>query len=533
MQTERDDVTTPAVGRTHRYNGAMTEERATYDGDNLTPEQRRKAMRAVKRRDTQPELALRKALTHLGVRGYRVDRAGLPGRPDIAFGTDRLAVFVDGAFWHGRADRVREGRSPYWDAKIERNRARDKRVDAELKEAGWSILRLWDDEVLKGPDRVARRVYRRLHPVPAAEFFAGIGLVRSALESAGFEIVFANDIEPTKKRLYAANFDASDFLLRDIRDVRGRDVPDIALATASFPCTDLSLAGARRGLKGAQSGMFWEFARVISEMGRRKPHTVMLENVPSFATSHSGDDLRAALAELNHLGYWCDLIQLDARWWVPQSRPRVFIVGSLDPLPYISDWTPSPIRPDWIRKFVRENPSLRLQAMPLDPPHPVTSTLEDVVDRFSADDPHWWDQDRLNRFTRSLSRLQAERLESLRTKRHVTWRTAYRRTRAGHAVWEIRDDAISGCLRTARGGSSKQALVEVGRGKVRVRWMTPREYARLMGAPEYALWGASDNQALFGLGDAVCVPAVSWLGQEYLGPLAHGELQRELAEARS
>lgn len=118
----------------------MTEERGTYHGDNLTPEQRRKAMRAVKRRDTGPELALRKALTKLGVRGYRVDSPSLPGRPDIAFGSDRLAVFVNGAFWHGRQDKVREGRSPYWDAKIERNRARDKRIDVSSRRlAGRSL----------------------------------------------------------------------------------------------------------------------------------------------------------------------------------------------------------------------------------------------------------------------------------------------------------------------------------------------------------------------------------------------------------
>ena len=90
----------------------------------------------------------------------------------------------------------------------------------------------------------------------AAEFFAGIGLVRLALEQEGFEVVFANDIEPGKRDLYAANFGSEDFVLGDIRDIKGADVPDIELATASFPCTDLSLAGHRAGLDGKESGMF-------------------------------------------------------------------------------------------------------------------------------------------------------------------------------------------------------------------------------------------------------------------------------------
>lgn len=105
----------------------------------------------------------------------------------------------------------------------------------------------------------------------AAEFFAGIGLVRLALEQEGFSVIFANDIEPSKFAFYAANFGPSHFVLGDVRHIHGDDVPDVDLATASFPCTDLSLAGWRRGLSGEQSGMFWEFVRVLREMGSRRP----------------------------------------------------------------------------------------------------------------------------------------------------------------------------------------------------------------------------------------------------------------------
>ena len=164
-----------------------------------------------------------------------------------------------------------------------------------------------------------------------AEFFAGIGLVRMGLEEAGFEVVFANDVDAKKREMYALNFGGAEFALADIRSIRGSDVPDVDLATASFPCTDLSLAGGRAGLRGKESGLVGEFLRVLREMGERRPAAVMIENVPAFGSSNEGADLRDTLAELNELGYTCDAALLDARRFVPQSRPRLFVIGALEP----------------------------------------------------------------------------------------------------------------------------------------------------------------------------------------------------------
>ncbi|MBI5287779.1 MAG: DNA mismatch endonuclease Vsr [Chloroflexi bacterium] len=494
----------------------------TYKGDNLTPEQRRRTMQAVRRRDTSPEIALRHALRDEGLVGYRVDWPKAPGRPDVAFPGRRVAVFVDGAFWHGRPDRVRPGRSAYWDGKIARNRKRDLANDAALRQEGWRVLRLWDDEVLRD-DSIALRVKRLLEPFRIGEFFAGIGLVGLGLEEVG-EVVFANDIDAWKYRLFASNIDPSNYVLRDVRDIRGGDVPDLDLATASFPCTDLSLAGNRRGLAGHQSGMFWEFARVLEEMGERKPRAILLENVPSFATSHGGQDLRDAIFRLNQLGYACDLLLLDARYFVAQSRPRLFIVGSQQKFDFPSDWSKSPIRPAWIRDFVVSNRRLVMQALPLQPPEANGSPLSSCIERLSADDGRWWNKTQVIDFRTSLSPVQARRLRSLASSEEVSWATAYRRTRHGKAVWEIRHDSISGCLRTARGGSSRQALVEAGDGIVRVRWMTSREYAALQGAPGFRIPDdIPENRALFGFGDAVCVPVIQWLGRHYLRPLLEGQ----------
>jgi DNA (cytosine-5)-methyltransferase 1 len=358
--------------------------------------------------------------------------------------------------------------------------------------------------------------------VKTAEFFAGIGLMRLGLEAAGITTSWANDIEVYKRDLYVANFGADGFALGDVRDVTGDEVPTVDLATASFPCTDLSLAGNRKGLgangaaRGGKGGssMFWEFARVLAEMGKRRPAALLLENVLGFASSHGGRDLSEAVARLNNLGYSCDLLAIDARRFVPQSRPRMFIVGLLE-VDEADAFSSAVDRPGWVNQFVADNREARVHARRLPPLPEGPANLAEVVETDHQGDLDWWDGTRLERFLASLSPIQAARLDKLRAAPELSWRTAYRRTRNGTAVWEIRADGIAGCLRTARGGSSKQALVESGAGGMRVRWMTPREYARLMGAPDFKL-EAPRNQALFGFGDAVCVPVVTWLCEHYL-----------------
>lgn len=366
-----------------------------------------------------------------------------------------------------------------------------------------------------------------------AEFFAGIGLVRMGLAPCGFGVAWANDISPLKARMYAAQFGGADFDLRDVREVRGDELPEVALATASFPCTDLSLAGNRLGLSGTHSSTFWEFTRILSEMGWRRPQALLIENVTGFVTSHGGDDLRVALAELNDLGYWCDLLTIDARHFVPQSRPRLFIVASQAPLAEPGEWCRSPLRSSAVIRFVEANAQaplgrqLLLNPLPLPPLPDNDQMLVDVVERLPKDDRRWWDAESQARFIGQLTPLQLARLDAMRISGSLSWATAYRRTRRGAPAWEIREDAISGCLRAVSGGSSKQALVEAGGGEVGVRWMTAREYARLQGAPDYRLTpDVTEAQGLFAFGDAVCVPAISWLGEHYLRPLLRGELTR-------
>lgn len=359
--------------------------------------------------------------------------------------------------------------------------------------------------------------------------------MRAGLAQAGIGTVWANDIEPAKREIYVANFGHQEFRLADVRTVRGDDVPDIELATASFPCTDLSLAGNRRGLgvKAAPSGreggssMFWEFARILDEMRTRRPAVVLLENVLGFGSSNDGSDLRSVALELNRLGYSCDVRVIDAKHFVPQSRPRIFVVGLTDPRPHDGSIEVTQA-PRWLKRLVQTAPAIRLHHRALPPLPEGPTDLRGIIETLPTDADEWWSAERVARFADSLSPINRSRLTDLRTSEHVVWRTAYRRTRDGRAVWEIRGDSIAGCLRTARGGSSKQALVECGNGEFRVRWLTPREYARLMGAPSFVL-PERRNQALFGFGDAVCVPVVRWLCEAYVAPEARRARRPTLA----
>ena len=326
-------------------------------------------------------------------------------------------------------------------------------------------------------------------PVRAAEFFAGMGLVRAGLERCGISTVFANDIDETKAQLYRSNWGDDALVVDDIRNLSGDQVPDVELATASFPCVDLSLAGSRAGLAGEHSGLIHHFVRVLDEMKHRAPPAVLVENVPGFRSANGGQDFADVIGLLTDVGYSVSDITVDAAAFVAQSRPRVFLLASQS--------VESPI--------------------PQPPPKREDLRLADLVN----DDDSWWIGAKRTNFFGSLSDVQRAKLSRSVESQTLSWHGAYRRTRQGSAVWEIRGDEIAGALRTTRGGSSRQAVVRAGQGAAQVRWMNITEYARLQGADRMQYDSVTERQAMFALGDAVCVPVIEWIAQNWLvGALA-------------
>lgn len=368
-------------------------------------------------------------------------------------------------------------------------------------------------------------------PRRAAEFFAGMGLVRRALESVEprWRTVYANDVDPLKHRLYAASFaDSADVLdRRDIHEVRAADIPECELWSASFPCTDLSLAGARGGIHAGQSAAVWQIFRLLEEISReRRPRWLLFENVVGLLTSAKGADFLALVRAINRAGYGVDPVLVDAAWFTAQSRPRLYLLCErLDvraPDVLFEDDRHRARNPR-IDAIVRANPGEAWHRRTLAPlahdPESLRSTLDDPP----RGSERWWDRPRAEYFVAQVHPSHRDAADRMIAGESVTHATAYRRVRpvgangAKRSVAELRTDGRAGCLRLPKGGSAKQIVFRAGLGEYGVRHMTPTEAARLQGVEDDALFGESspftDNELLAGLGDAVCVPAAAWAAE--------------------
>lgn len=359
-----------------------------------------------------------------------------------------------------------------------------------------------------------------------AEYFAGIGLVRIGLEAAGWSVVFANDFDPKKYEMYAAYFPdaAAHYSQENVLELQASTVPDTALATASFPCIDLSLAGNLNGLSGKHSSAFWGFIRILQEQGDRRPPLVLIENVPGWLTSNKGEDFRVTVQALNNLGYACDVYSLDAIRFTPQSRLRIFVVGVKMEQPNNNIYTlfqrPVSLSNKAVKDAIVSHGNLRWHFLEVPEPPRRDGDLNDIVEEMPDDDPRWWSEEEVVRHLAMMVPLHRKRVEAFAGGEIYNYRTMYRRRRNGHTRAEVRNDNKAGCLRTARGGSSRQMLIAVGKGTVKMRHMTPREYARLQGVPDDYPLPENTIQALTGFGDAVCVPVISWVAANILNPLS-------------
>lgn len=350
-------------------------------------------------------------------------------------------------------------------------------------------------------------------PGTALEFFAGIGLARMGLERAGWRVVFANDNDPKKQEMHRGHWgDDPNYHLGDVFDLLPESVPAAELAWASFPCVDLSLAGNRGGLAGADSGAYWGFYRILDALGNRRPPLVVLENVLGMLTSHGGADLTVLVEGLGELGYGCDLLAVDAAWFVPQSRPRLFVVAARTPYALAPpSGTPSILRPPAVQRFIDVHSQLNWGDCPVPLQVPVApQSLDDLLERFPDEADIWWTEAATSKLLSQMSERHLARVVDLAAKQSTSFATVYKRVRATGCMAEVRSDGIAGCLRTPRGGSSRQFVLEIGFRRIRARHMTAVEYGRLQGAGDFRIQ-VPFNQALFGFGDAVCVPVVEWL----------------------
>lgn len=388
-----------------------------------------------------------------------------------------------------------------------------------------------------------RTVERSNTLLTVAEYFAGIGLVRMGLQPHSWQVVFANDISEKKYEMYRAFFpDAgAHYIVSDIFEIDPANIPPATLATCSFPCIDLSLAGNMNGMiNGDHSSAFWGFIKILNAQGESAPPLVLVENVPGWLYSNKGEDFRVTVQALNKLGYACDVFILDALRFAPQSRLRVFLVGTRLPVTHTTTelilTRPKSLLSDQLKKSVIANKDLRWFYCEIPEPPPLNSDgLAKIVERMSDLDSRWWSEEETNRHIAMMKESHRERVMQLAQGKQISYRAFFRRRREGQQRAEVRDDDLSGCLRTAVGGSGKQFLIRAGKGCIKMRAMTPREYARLQGVPDEYPITVNGVQALTGFGDAVCVPAISWIAEHILNPLTENgspQYQHKLPNAQ-
>ena len=376
------------------------------------------------------------------------------------------------------------------------------------------------------------------------EFFAGGGMARAGL-GAGWTCLFANDIDPKKGAAYAMNWGDARLKVADLRVVRTSDIEGVAdLAWASFPCQDLSLAGNGKGLSGERSGTFWAFWNVLNSFRHeaRAPRIIAIENVTGLLTSNGGADFAEVVSSLTMLDYRVGSLVIDAARFVPQSRPRLFVIavaaGLRVPDDLLASEVEAPFRTPSLTRAESRLPARVMRNVVqwrLTEPPRHNADLATVVER-EPQGVRWHDVAETERLLDMMSPVNRRKVEAARMAGRLMVGGVYRRTRPdenglGRQRAEVRFDDIAGCLRTPSGGSSRQTLLIVEGENVRSRLLSPREAARLMGLPDDYRLPERYNDAYHLLGDGVVVPVVRHLAQHLFEPvLARNESSLAAAE---
>lgn len=365
------------------------------------------------------------------------------------------------------------------------------------------------------------------------EFFAGGGMARAGLGD-GWQCTFANDFDFKKGLTYQDNWGTPGVLkVGDVAETEIEELPGTAdLAWASFPCQDLSLAGGGAGLEGERSGTFypfWEKMKALIAVGRA-PGVIALENVTGTLTSHGGKDFEAICATFSDNGYRYGALVIDASLFVPQSRPRLFVVGvcrDIEIPPALI--APGPMAPFHTRglRTAYEKLSARTRKKwlwwSLPSPPQRKQVFADLIEE-SPTSVSWHTATETADLLAMMSDINMAKVEQAKRSGRRMVGGVYKRTRLndkGVKVQraEIRFDDVAGCLRTPAGGSSRQVIVVVDGNSVRSRLVSARETARLMGLPDQYRLPKNYNEAYHLTGDGVAVPVVRHIARHIIEPL--------------
>lgn len=377
------------------------------------------------------------------------------------------------------------------------------------------------------------------------EFFAGGGMVRAGLSDT-WQCLFANDIDLKKGQSYRTNWGTDELKIADVKAIVSTDLPEVPDAVwASFPCQDLSLAGNGAGLRGERSGTFWPFWNLMKTLisEKRAPRIIALENVCGTITSHGGSDFAAICSAFREADYQYGAFVVDAALFVPQSRPRLFVIGVRQDVAIAEElFSNRPTLPWHTRALQNAVENLDDATrenwvwwnLPL--PAPRAFHIADIIE----DEPQgvvWHTEDETCALLAKMSDVHLEKIKQAKQARRRVVGAIYKRTRFdvnGLKVQraEVRFDDTAGCLRTPGGGSSRQVIITVEKGRIRSRLISSRETARLMGLPETYALPQNYNDAYHLTGDGVVVPVVRYLAKHLFEPILNATQTRRVKPSR-
>lgn len=306
-----------------------------------------KKMQRIPNEKTSIELIFENMLRNAGLLFARPDQLinPLPGRPDFVLPKWRIAIFCDGDFWHGYEPKRKtpNNNSDFWTAKIDRNIARDAEVRQGIHDAGWKVLRFWEHEIKREPEKCVATLKSLIAKQDSAytcrfnfvDLFAGIGGFRIPLERLGGKCLGFAEIDRAAKDVYRLNFlgaaDAAEVDLGSVSELCKLPFENIDLLVGGVPCQAWSVAGKMRGFDDPRGRLWFDTLRIVEE---NKPKSFIFENVKGLFEPRNRHNLRFLVDSFENLGYTVRFDLLNSYdFGLPQNRDRVFIVGIRNDLP--------------------------------------------------------------------------------------------------------------------------------------------------------------------------------------------------------
>lgn len=318
--------------------------RGVFVADIFSKKKRSELMSNIRSKNTKLEAEFRRLLFKKGLRGFR-KHAKITGNPDIVFPRHKLAIFLDGKFWHGwnYPNGLPKTRVNFWRKKIKTNMKRDEEVNRTLKNLGWCVLRFWEHEIKSKAEECISKIKETLKAIEkirsadivAVDWFCGGGGMTRGLLNAGIGVINGLDSDASAERTYEENNRGCVFVKTDVRDITAAEVMNgiklkrgqKLLFAACAPCQPFSQQNKKRNERDDERRpLMIDFSKKVAEI---KPDYIFIENVPGLGGHFARDVYEQFKKVLEREKYWFDEGVVNAKYYgVPQNRRRLVLLAS-------------------------------------------------------------------------------------------------------------------------------------------------------------------------------------------------------------